>query len=50
LQSDGQIDHIHQTFHLVGAEDQLDTVSRKVLGLPLEEVKSALLSDELRRD
>jgi hypothetical protein len=46
LQSGGQVEHIHRTFHLVGAENALDTVSRKVLGLTLEEVKSALLPDE----
>jgi hypothetical protein len=42
LQPGGQIGHIHRTFHLVGAEDALDRVSRKALGLPLAEMKSAL--------
>jgi hypothetical protein len=43
LHPGGQIDHIHTTFHLTGAQSALDTVSRKALGLSLEEVKSALL-------
>jgi hypothetical protein len=42
LHPGGQINHIHTTFHLVGAQSALDTVSRKVLGLSLDEVKSAL--------
>jgi hypothetical protein len=43
LHPGGQIDHIHRTFHLIGAQSALDTVSRKVLGVSLDEVKSALL-------
>ena len=45
LQPGGRIEHIHQTFHLVGAEDVLDAVSRKVLGLSLGQVISALMED-----
>lgn len=45
LQPGGQIDHIHRTFHLTGAQSALDTVSRRALGVSLEEVKSALLPD-----
>ena len=43
LHPGGQIDHIHRTFHLIGAQSALDTVSRQALGVSLEEVKSALL-------
>lgn len=36
------ISHIHRTLHLSGSESSLDAISRAVLGLSLEEIKSAL--------
>jgi hypothetical protein len=42
LASGEHIDHIHKTFHLIGARHGLNRVSRKILGLSLEEVNSAL--------
>jgi hypothetical protein len=43
LRSGGHIEHIHRTFHLVAPPNALDAVSSKVLGLSLNELKSALL-------
>jgi hypothetical protein len=43
LHPGGQIDHVHRTFHLIGAQSALDTISRQTLGVSLEEVKSVLL-------
>jgi hypothetical protein len=34
--------HVHRTFHIQGPEIDLDTVSKAVLGVPLDEIKSAL--------
>jgi hypothetical protein len=39
------MEHIHKTFHLIGPRHGLDRVSRKVLGLSLDEVSSALQFD-----
>ena len=35
------LSHTHRTIHLVGSEEQLDAVSRAVLGLSLAEIESA---------
>ena len=34
--------HVHRTVHLTGTEHDLDAVARAVLGVSLEEIKSAL--------
>jgi len=34
--------HVHRTIHLAGPEASLDSVARAVLGIPLEDIKSAL--------
>ena len=34
--------HVHRTFHIQGPEKDLDTVSKAVLGVSLDEIKSAL--------
>jgi len=36
------LSHVHRTIHLTGAEAALDAVSRKVLGVSLAEIQSAL--------
>jgi len=41
----GHIGHVHRTFHLTGPEDELDQVSRAVLGLPLAGIKGAFPAD-----
>jgi hypothetical protein len=45
LQPGEQIEHIHRTFHLVGPQSALDAVSKRVLGLSLHDVKTALLPE-----
>jgi hypothetical protein len=45
LASGEHIDHIHKTFHLIGARQGLDRISRRALGLSLDEVNSALQLD-----
>jgi hypothetical protein len=45
LQPREQIEHVHRTFHLVGPQSALDAVSKRVLGLSLNEVKKALLPE-----
>jgi hypothetical protein len=41
----GRIEHVHRTFHLTGSEDELDQVSRAVLGIPLASIKAAFPAD-----
>ncbi len=38
--------HTHRTFHFVGAEESLDKIARKVLGIHLEDVKKAFVQAE----
>lgn len=39
----GQIGkHIHRTYHFQGSESDLDSIARKILGISIEEIKSAL--------
>jgi hypothetical protein len=42
LASGGSLSHTHQTFHLAGPELVLDPIARKVLGVSLAEIQSAL--------
>jgi hypothetical protein len=41
LKPGGRIDHVQTTFHITGDMKLLDKVSQKVLGLSLEEIKTA---------
>ena len=34
--------HTHRTFHFKGSEDELDAISRKMLGVSIKEIESAL--------
>lgn len=34
--------HVHRTIHLTGDEESLGATARKVLGVSLEEIKTAL--------
>ncbi|MDD4870710.1 MAG: hypothetical protein PHR77_09125 [Kiritimatiellae bacterium] len=36
------LSHVHQTVHLVGAEDSLDNMAKTVLGVGLDEIKNGL--------
>jgi hypothetical protein len=36
--------HVHRTFHLEGEAADLDAVARRVLGVPLEGIRTALPS------
>ena len=36
------LSHIHRTMHLTGDESSLDKISRSVLGVSLDEIKSAI--------
>jgi len=38
----GTITHIHRTLHLTGPEDALDPIARKLLGVNLADIKSAI--------
>jgi len=39
----GQIGkHIHRTYHFQGSESDLDSIARKILGVSIEDIKSAL--------
>jgi hypothetical protein len=49
LQPGEQIEHVHRTFHLVGPQSALDAVSNRVLGLSINEVKTALLPEGCRQ-
>lgn len=42
LQPGDSIRHVHRTFHLVGPTEQIDGLARSLLGVGLEEIKSAL--------
>ena len=42
LKPGGKITHIHRTFHLQGPEKDLDPIAKKVLGVTIAEIKSAL--------
>jgi len=42
LKPGGKITHIHRTFHLQGPEKDLDPIAKKVLGVGIAEIKSAL--------
>ena len=33
--------HVHRTFHIQGAEAELDTLARRLLNVSLEEIKNA---------
>jgi len=37
-----RLTHVHRTFHLEGAEADLDAIARRVLGVPLAKVRAAL--------
>jgi hypothetical protein len=37
----GSISHLHRTIHLTGSEEALDKVARSVLGVSLDDIKSA---------
>ena len=37
-----RLTHVHRTFHLEGAEADLDAIARRVLGVPLAKVRTAL--------
>ena len=37
-----RLTHVHRTFHLQGAEADLDAIARRVLGVPLAKVRTAL--------
>ena len=38
-----RLSHTHRTFHIIGPEAELDTVSRTILGLSLAEINTAFL-------
>ena len=37
----GSITHVHSVFHFVGEENKLNTISESVLGVSIDEIKSA---------
>ena len=39
------LSHVHRTIHVTGSEAELDSVARKVLGVSIGEIKSALKSN-----
>jgi hypothetical protein len=42
LAAGASIQHVHRTFHLVGPADRLDAVAKSVLGVGLDEIRTAL--------
>jgi hypothetical protein len=42
LQAGGRLTHVHRTFHVQGERALLDALSRKLLGVSLDEVDSSL--------
>jgi len=42
LEPDASISHVHRTFHLQGAQKDLDPIARAMLGVGLEQIKNGL--------
>jgi hypothetical protein len=38
----GRITHVHRTIHFTGSESELDVIARKLLGVGIKDIKSAL--------